>query len=293
MTYGINIKWTLFIIVALGLSYEFAIPFLGETARLKNEAFKLHMELKGIKEKAATFGTNWEKQMATKENKINEQLPDTVNSSSILNYLLNQFESENTAKVRFLSSSHQLSTATEFKIKGKGGNISPRVSRYKLHTSMKQDRVVPYLEHIEHLSATHTLENLNLSASKDPIYPLEMEVLVGVYLSPIEWKPGNKLLSEISTSSSSEEGKWENWFLGNPRKGGKDARRELAEDDESGEKLQVHFKIKQIIGRSIVVNESIYEEGESIQGWRIFKVDGWNRSVTFKSGNQIRRIIVK
>lgn len=272
----------------LAFIYTYGLPYLKETGRINSQAIKIQKELTGLKQRAADYGANWDKEMSAKEKKIREQLPDTVNSAANLDYLVKEFEKENPKKVNFISASYQASTASEFKIKEKKETISPRVSRYKIRTQMEQERVIPYLEHLERFATLHHLENVGVNLTKSGDFPLEMEVVIAAYLAPKNWVTEEVLTAEDKNSVPVDPNQWQNWF----QEGATTAKKSREISQVNPDAGVIRFKIQQLMGNGIVVDENLYEEGDWVKGWRVLKVDNLKRSVILQQGDIKRRVSI-
>jgi len=102
--------------VVVGSLYRFVSPFLDETRDMQNEARLLRLEIAKVHDESDQYSKKWEKKMDEKEKHLLEELPDTLNSSHLLEYLLTRFELMFPGKVVFLQVNRQNTSVTEFKV---------------------------------------------------------------------------------------------------------------------------------------------------------------------------------
>lgn len=55
----------------------------------------------------------------------------------------------------------------------------------------------------------------------------------------------------------------------------------------------IPFRIDQIIGSSVVIDQSLYEEGDKVGGWKVQKISGKRKWVTLKWGELTKRVYVQ
>lgn len=282
----------IFALIAVGgVMLRLGMPYLDETDTMHAEIEKISKENQQIKLDTQSYDSSWSKTMAEKEKKLSEALPETMNSGAVLEYFLNQFEKKHIGKIEFTSVNHQSAIATDIKVPGGKSKISPRLSRYKIKARVLQDTVVSYLEHLENYPGLITLENLSLSLQPKSTGPfLEMEAAIGLFLMPTEWTKPEKLSAEPPTLeglSKQEEQTWFQIFSSNENSPDR-----KVSSTENPYENNPRFKIDQVVGNGIVVNERLYEEGDLIKGWRILKVDPVQNSVVFKKGDMTRKVII-
>lgn len=285
-----NAKLILALVAVIGAFFRLAVPFVDETSQKKSEIISLKKQNEEIKNQAQSYDSAWDKVMTEKETRMNIALPDSMNSGQVLDYFLNRFEKEHPDKIRFVSVNHQATVATDVKM-GTGKNkTSPQVSKYKVKALVLQDTVVPYIEHIEKFSGTQAVESFSLAQQAKGGPLLEMEVTLALYLSPKEWVASEKRAAEFPVLEGLSKADEQNWFQiysSQKEKGGRQVT-SFSDPYETTPK----FKIAQIVGKGIVVGEKIYEEGDTVHGWKILQVNGTESSVTLKRGDMTRRVSV-
>lgn len=272
------------IAVVLIALYRVGTPYMEHTAELQKEAEKLEKKISEVAKERFMYGKGWEDNMARQEAELATRLPDTINASEILNYFINEFEKKNVGKAWFLSVNHQRATNSEFR-HGKG-NRAPRarVARFKIKSELSQDKVVAYIDHIEGYAGLVRMENYGFSVAKERAGALEVDLALDFFLTPKEWVP-KSVLAEIEEEESAgpeQQKSWKEIFVSTGERG-------LAHTGAPG-KLPPFTKI---VGRSVVANESLFEEGDTIAGWKIQSIDGGTKRVILKWGTVTKEVSVK
>lgn len=274
--------------------YHFGSPFVAETSKIDAQARKVQDEVTKIRLEAKSYDQKWEKKMAEKESALKADFPEELNSAHVLNYLMTNFEESKPKRIVFQAVNHQLGSATEFKIKLGKKSVSPRHSKYKIRARIYQDTVVPYLEHIEKYPGLYSLEgfNLNTPSLHDPL--LEMELQLGFYLQPKEWEVKKTRVVGSDSAVPLEPGEDQNWFslLAVKSSRGKVERGPAVDSYAGNGDRNPQFKVQQIMGDGIIVNESLFEVGDSVKGWKLVRIDAATKSAIFKNGDVTRRMTV-
>jgi hypothetical protein len=281
-------KLILALAVAAAAAYKFLDPYFAETNRMREEIKKTELTIRELKDNAMAFSPEWEKKMVEKETRLQKEVPDIMDSALVLDYFLTKFEEKNRGKIQFMSVTHQ-SGVSDIKMTVDKTKVSPRISRYKIKALVMQNAVVPYLEHSQKFSGLLTLEGFNLivPATGGPL--LEMEAVLAFYLMPKEWVPPEKLLEQnepvVALSALDEQ----SWFSIFSSKSKAPVTPERAVPQTPVEQYP-KFKVDQIVGEGIVVDEILYEEGDTIQGWKVLHIQEDGKSVLLKKGPVTRRV---
>lgn len=265
--------------------YRLGSPYLEHTKEIQAEAEKAGVVINALKQEAAMFGQGWENTMTKREEEVNRKFPDSLNSSDVLNYFLSKFEQAHPGRAWFLAVNYQRATNSDFKTGTGSSTVAARSIRYKITAELGQEVVVPFIEHIEKYSGLFRSENYGFSVSPTRGNALQMELALEFFLTPKEWVPPGVLVADMEPEEEEKGQKktWQQIFVSNPNARGPAGKPAPA-------KLPV---VEKIIGTSVVVNENLYEEGDSVGGWKVDKVSPSTRKVIFKWGSVTKEVSVK
>ena len=292
--FGGEEKQTRTILVALGVLalaiFRLLNPYMKETRSMRQELARVTQEMNDARNEEAQYSPKWEEQMTQKERALQERLPDRLNAGEVLGYFLNDFEEENQGRVLFLSVIYQPPTSVDFKSPSAGDTAVARSARYKIKAEIGQERLVPYLEHVENYPGLFRMESMTFSAPKGHTDRLQMESTLEFYLAPKEWA-NVELAGNLKKPKPQEpepdiaEPTWHEIFVIAPPSGKK---RNLAANRPQP---APHFS--QLLGQSVVFDESLYEEGDTVNGWKILLIDPKRKLVTLRRGAAIEKVKVK
>jgi len=273
-------------VVFLVALYRLGGPFLEGTKQMAAEEEKLVREIRELKDTAAMYTDSWEQKMKEREEKSKTRLPDAIDSSGVLDYFLAKFEQGNVGHVSFTSVSQQQVASTNFK----AGTAAARAVRYKIESQMNQDRVVPYIEHIERYPSLFRVDSFNILVSPE-VAGLKMDLTLEFYVAPREWggalEPIVASKEEKVPGAPSKPKAWQQIFLSSF--GGKADRKPAFSGRKAG-KVPV---FSSILGTSVISNEGLYEEGDKVNGWRILQIDSKERTVKLSNGVSVKTVVVK
>jgi len=270
-------------VVFLFALYRLGSPFLKETQKMAAAAEKIEKAVVAVRQEAAMYGLGWEKTMGGRETLVMQRLPDTLRSSEVLKYFLTDFETQHAGKVAFTSVNHQKAQESEFK-SGEGGKAArARAIRYKIRADLSQDKVVPYFEHIERYPGLVNNAGFSFRVGDAKSSALEMELNLDLFLTPKAWVPKEvrEKEEEPAVAEGASSKRWTEIFA-SPANG-----RGIASQSGRVPAFQ------KIVGGNVVADESLYEEGDSINGWKILKIDKRKNTVTLKWGNVKKEVRVK
>lgn len=264
--------------------YRLGAPYLQETKDMAIEADKIEKSIVAVRQEAAMYGLGWEKTMGGREAIAMTKLPDNLRSSEVLKYFLTDFEAQHPGRVIFNSVNHQKMQSSEFK-SGEGNKAaSARAIRYKIRADFMQDNLVPYFEYIEKYPGLFHNTGFSFSVTDTKSATLEMELNLDLFLSPKEWLPPEKREPEEELASSKD---------GQPAKRWTEIFVSHGEGRGIASKSQRIPRFEKIVGGNAVSEESLYEEGDTILGWKILKIDSRKKVVTLKFGNVKKEVKVK
>ena len=263
--------------------YRLGSPFLKETEEMRVEAQEIEQNIIAVRQEAAMYGLGWEKTMGGREKTVMERLPDGLRSSDVLKYFLTDFEQRSPGRALFTSVNHQRVIESEFK-SGEGKHaVRARAIRYKFKANLTQDRIVPYFEHLEKYPGLFHHGGYSLAVDGVKSQALEMELNLDLFLTPKEWVPSEKRNPEEDALEDSRLANktWKEIFVSNS--GGRSLASPLG-------KLP---KFERIVGGNVVAEESLYEEGDLVSGWKILKIDQRKKTVLLKSGKVTKEVKIK
>jgi len=269
-------------VVFLIALYRLGSPFLKETTDMVAEAERLEKSIVAVRQEAAMYGLGWEKTMGGREIIAAAKLPDTLQSSEVLKYFLTDFEAQSPGRVVFNSVNHQKAQSSDFK-SGEGNQaVRARAIRYKFRADFMQDKLVPYFEHLERYPGLVHNTGFSFTVADSKSSTLEMELNLDFFLTPKEWLPKEKREPEEAAGTEVTPAKnWTQIFVSNGEG------RTVASNSH---KLP---RFERIVGGNVVSEESLYEEGDTIRGWKIVKIDKRKKLVTLKYGNVKKEVKVK
>lgn len=267
-------------VVMLFAVYRLGMPYLESTKEINTEIEKIEKQIQGVRNEAAMFGKGWEDTMKRREADVALRLPDILKSSEVLTYFLSNFEQAVPGRVWFKSVDYQKAALSDFKL-GTGGKAQrARSVRYKMKGELSQEVLVPFVQHSEKYPGLFRIDTFKFDVSKERRNALEMEISFEFYLTPREWVPPGALIAD-QTPDGDERKIWKALFVSNQG-------RSVA----SGSPTRFPA-LERIVGQSVVANENLYEEGDSISGWKVMRIDSRNKRVTLRWGSVLREVEVK
>ena len=277
--------------------YRIGVPWIEQTNDMRRELQKINQDISDIRLEASQYDKAWEEKMKSIEETVRTQLPDSVNSSDVLDYFLARFEKSNTGHVGFISVSQGPPTMANFV--GQNASVGiPRIVKYHFEAQMNQNQVVPYLEHIEKFVGLLRLADFSFNVDTFATAGLKMEMNLEFYLAPKEWALPDPLLAKNLHEEPEKEKEgnnekpqlWQQIFLSAPVK--ESERNPAGATQKTTKELPKIPQFDRLVGDSIVSNESLYEEGDKIEGWRIKSIDSKARTITLQSGEFTRTVAV-
>ncbi|MBI4404246.1 MAG: hypothetical protein HY537_08800 [Deltaproteobacteria bacterium] len=288
--------------VVLWLFWQVAFPFLKRTGEIKAEAAKLDKEIKEIQLDLKTYTSDWDVEMKNREDRLLHEIPNTLDSGEVLRYFVSEYEEKNPS-VRFLSVLPQSLATSGVGADPEKPDVKARFARYVVAAQMPQNLIITYLQHIDKYAGAFLYDSFELNIIDSNKGLLRANVTYDLYVGPKEWmmptgapSPTRVVAAELPTSSKSNS----NWFgaLSNSEHE-KDKRvgSSVSEVRETGSQdsyeRSPRFKISHIIGESIVINESLFEEGDFVGGWKIARVDQVAKTVLLRKGEQNYKVTVR
>jgi len=285
--------------------YRLGGPFLEETEVMNKEVDKLAKEIQQVRLDAAQYDKSWEKKIEEADRKVKARLPDKINSSEVLDYFVTQFDKQHPGTIAFQSATQSNTSPVSFGTPG-GANTQPRAARYRFEAQMHQTMLIPYVEHMEKYNGLFRVNDFQFEVSQahNAGDTLKANLFFEFYLAPLDWVPRERLAElkkeaakapESTTASDAEGTIFRQVFASAPSTNHPSAPRAPAAAvtslaPRSERKLP---KFSKMIGTSVVSNESIFEEGDTIGPWKILRVDPRTKSVTLKSGSTVKTVVVK
>lgn len=280
--------------------YRMGTPYMEETDDMKKEADKIAKQVTDIRDEAAQYGKGWQDRMDKIEKDVKAQLPDSLDSGAVLEYFLARFEKEHPGAVTFLSVSTQAISYMPMKSGREGDKEPPRTQRYKLEARMAQDQVVPYIQHMESYSGLFMITDFTFHLEKEFVGALKMEMALIFFLSPKEWITTDpKVAAKDDDDDDDEDLKPKGWtqvFLPALAEPGRPAAASSSSREPAHARRAFVHKVPtpdRLVGGSVVIDESLYEEGDKVGPWTITRVDQAAHKVTFKAGSTIKTVSVK
>ncbi len=282
------------VVTLIGL-YRLGSPFMEETEAMEKESAKFAAEITSVRDELAQYAKGWEDKMAKLEQHVKEQLPDNINSSDILDYFVSKFEAGNAGHAWFLAVSQAPTTTFALNLAKADMKEAPRVARYKFEAQLTQERVVQYIEHIEKFAGLFMVNDYSFYVAKETANGgLKMDMNVSFFLAPKEWAGPEETKKKGPDEDDEEAEKphqWRQIFLSSVLDNAVKAKRKPAfTGGSTAKKLP---DISKIVGRAIVSDENLFEEGDKVGGWTVLGIDSATGTVTLKYGDTIKKVVVK
>ena len=298
-------------IFGIGL-YRLGAPYLEETGKMEEEAIKLGKEVQQVRLDAAQFDKAWEKKIEDTGRKVKARLPDKINSSEVLDYFVTQFDRQHPGTIAFQSATQSSLSSVSFGIAG-SPNTQPRAARYRFEANMHQTMLIPYVEHMEKYNGLFKLNDFvfEVNTEKNQADSLHANLFFEFYLAPIDWVPEDRLaemkkLEKSKTGAvatkeaedTQEDNTFRQVFVSTPNapasvpRAPAEVTHRLSSGGGGGGGGKLP-KLEKIVGTSVISDENIFEEGDSIGSWKIIRVDSRAKSVTLKNGSTTKTVVVK
>ncbi len=288
--------------------YRLGAPYLEETEAMKVESEKLGKEIQQVRLDAAQYDKAWEKKIEDADRKAKARLPDKTNSSEVLDYFVTQFDRDHPGTIAFQSATQSSVSPVSFGLPGSASS-QPRAARYRFEASMHQTMLIPYVEHMEKYNGLFRINDFvfEVPQEKNQADTLKANLFFEFYLAPSDWVPEEKLAKDKkeektttanpteAVASETDPNAFRGIFVSTPVQPQPAAQAPVARIISGGHSraLPKLPKFEKIVGTSVVSDESIYEEGDSIGSWKIVRVDTRSKSVTLKSGTAVKTVVVK
>jgi len=275
--------------------WRLGAPFLEETDDMKKELEKIKQEISQIRTEAAQYDKAWETKMTSIDTRVKALLPDDLNSSDVLDYFLAQFEKLNTGHIWFLSVTQAGIMTVNFNSGRNAAGGNPRAAKYRFEAQLHQAKMVPYIEHIEKYAGLFRLSDFTFYVTKEIPDSLKMEMNLEFYLSPKEWIKADSIADKDDEDDDGEDNQpapWRQVFLSTPAetKAAVATRKLASHIRRAGAgKLPVFDRM---VGDSVIADETLYEEGDTVGGWKIMQIDPKTKSVRLQSGDVTKTIMV-
>ncbi len=312
-------RWKLFLLIGApvleGL-YQIAGPYLQTTSKMKTEAAKIDTEIVSIRTDSDLHTKKWLTDMEAKEKAASLALPDEIALHDVLAYFVTSFESAHPG-IRFASVLPQTPTNTTIVTEPKAPPIKLRAEILTIRAKIPPDLLFPYLEHIEAYPGLYHVGNISLANVEEDKKAgggsLTMDLALYLYLTPKELlatatkgKGNGEESREPSADIPNKDNK-ENWFEVNtlnpsppPAAASLVPEKEAltpAKPEPLKKTVMLYkkptFRVKQIMGGSVVVGDDLFEVGDSIQGWKVEKIDAKRGTVLLKRQNSSFEVQVK
>lgn len=281
--------------VLLFALYRLGSPFLEETDEMKKELDKIKQEVIEVKLEAAQYDKAWEKKMTEIDTKVQALLPDDLNSSDVLDYFLARFERQNTGHIWFLAVTQAGIQTVNFNSGNNQAGSNPRAAKYRFEANLDQTKVVTYIEHIEKYAGLFRLSDFTFYVTKEARDALKMEMSLEFYLSPKEWKKADALADQDDDGDVPEDqpAPWRQVFLSSPTEAKPQvvqARKPASHLRRGGAKRLPIFE--KMVGDAVIADETMYEEGDQVGGWKIMQINPKAKTVTLRSGDVTKTVMV-
>ncbi len=291
-------------VFGIGL-YRLGAPYLEETGKMDEEAVKLGKEIQQVRLDAAQYDKAWEKKIEDTERKVKARLPDQINSSEVLDYFVTQFDKQHPGTIAFESATQSALAPVSFGLTG-SPNSQPRAARYRFEANMHQTMLIPYVEHMEKYNGLFRINDFafEVPQQKGQADSIHANLFFEFYLAPVDWIPDDKLAEAKKTTkgeagakpnpeTTPEEDTFRQVFVSAPTTAAAPrAPAEVSHVRASGGGARLP-KLEKIVGTSVISDENIFEEGDSIGPWTIIRVDTRAKSVTLKNGSSTKTVVVK
>lgn len=285
-------------------AYRLGAPFIEETDQMNKEAEKLGKEIQQVRLDAAQYDKAWEKKIEDADRKVKARLPDKTNSSEVLDYFVTQFDKEHPGTIAFQSATQSAVTPVSFGLPG-SANTQPRAARYRFEANMHQTMLIPYMEHMEKYNGLYRLNDFvfEVPQGNGQADTLKAQLFFEFYLAPLDWVPAEKLAeakketkgaAPEEPAAETDPNQFRGVFVSQPVDTKPPPTQNVAKiAPRSTASVAKMPKFERIVGTSVVHDENIYEEGDSVGSWKIIRVDPTSKSVTLKNGSTTRTVTVK
>ena len=244
-----------------------------------------------------------EKKIEDADRKVKARLPDKTNSSEVLDYFVTQFDREHPGTIAFQSATQSAVTPVSF---GMAGSVStqPRAARYRFEASMHQTMLIPYMEHMEKYNGLYRLNDFTFEVPQGngQADTLKANLFFEFYLAPFDWVPPDKLAEAKKETKpgtveeppvETDPNQFRGVFVSQPVENKPPPQQTVARIGRSTASVAKVPKFERIVGTSVVHDENIFEEGDSVGVWKIMRVDPRSKSVTLKNGSTTKTVVVK